>query len=370
MSTHEGPSPSAAVRAVPYDAGTPIRGEREYKTRRFASPLHEFMDTSLEAQNGNEPDAVVPDTPPESRPASVHDIALLLQPMQATMNSLELQMVELKLSVDKRLKAVESRLDLNEVRVDKLENMIQRMQSASSPIDPTMQKRLESLEAASADNACRQMPPAGELNSYECTAVLGGLVSLAGMDEAETWLTDKLWSLYGPRPVETYCKGDFKGILFAKFSSKGDRDTAVAMLRRANRQHGDNTVWAKPDAPLEERTLRSFMFAAKHVMNDWGWELSDLWVEPEAGVLKLARETIITAVVKDGSLCIEYGKDWEPYFNTAEHPDMMKLVADSNSKLSKGSGKGGHKGKKGKKDPMSVQDPWAGKAGKAGAGTR
>ena len=189
----------------------------------------------------------------------------------------------------------------------------------------------------------RRSPKNGEPSNYECTAVLGGLAALTGRDEAVTWLSDKLWSLYGPKPVESYCKGDFKGILFAKFASKGERDTAVALLRSAGYEHEGKKVWAKPDMPLEARTVRSFVFAAKNVMNAWGWHELDLWADPDAGTLKLAGEVVISASVKNGALCVEYGAGWEAYYNTADHPEMKQLIVDSDSKIKKGAGKGGDK---------------------------
>ena len=53
--------------------------------------------------------------------------------------------------------------------------------------------------------------------------MLGGLNGLKDSEEAETWLTDRLSEAQGPIATDTYCKGDFRGVLFAKFANKGDR---------------------------------------------------------------------------------------------------------------------------------------------------
>ena len=91
--------------------------------------------------------------------------------------------------------------------------------------------------------------PLGE-TEREKTAVLGGLQGLDSKEEAETWLKDKLTVLKGPEYTETYCKGDeFKGILFAKFATKKERDSAVSKLTQARRQKGAQDVWANPDLP-------------------------------------------------------------------------------------------------------------------------
>ena len=56
----------------------------------------------------------------------------------------------------------------------------------------------------------------------QCTAVLGGLTSLGSKDVAETWVYDKLFMLYGPKPKFVESRGDFRGILFAQFDSVED----------------------------------------------------------------------------------------------------------------------------------------------------
>ena len=82
---------------------------------------------------------------------------------------------------------------------------------------------------------------------------------------------------------------------------------------------------------------------AKYVMKTWGWHQSDLWADPEAGTLKLAGETIMTAAVQHGALCVEYAEGWNDYFNTDAYPEMKQLVSNSGSKIKKGAGKGGDK---------------------------
>ena len=59
------------------------------------------------------------------------------------------------------------------------------------------------------------------------TAVLGGLSSMSSVNDAWFWLSNKMWDLYGPQPTEVYSKGEFRGIIFAKFDSNAERDSAV-----------------------------------------------------------------------------------------------------------------------------------------------
>ena len=53
------------------------------------------------------------------------------------------------------------------------------------------------------------------------------------LGEAQKWLTDELWSAWLPQPTETYCKGDFKGILFAEIPKKSERDEVVGWFKKS-----------------------------------------------------------------------------------------------------------------------------------------
>ena len=86
------------------------------------------------------------------------------------------------------------------------------------------------------------------------------------MNDAWFWLSNKMWDLYGPQPTEVYSKGEFRGIIFAKFDSEEKRDSAVKLLRQSSLREGGNAVWVKPDKALHQRTLRSFAFGAKYLL--------------------------------------------------------------------------------------------------------
>ena len=293
-----------------------------------------------------------PVTPPNSTASvTMQGIATLLQqaltPVNASVESLRSDFSKMTVSVHNdmqaigaRLETIENRLDVIGVRVDKLESLIEDMQAPRRGIEPELLKRIEELEAHLTD-ARHRIHPAAQ-NDYERTAVLGGLAALSGKEEAIGWISDKLWSLYGPTPLETYCKGEFKGIMFTKFSSKGDRDAAVAKLRNSCKG-GGSSVWAKPDLPLNERTLKTLTLGAKYIMEAWGWHQSDLWAEPEEGTLKLAGEMILKAAIKNGSITIEYGEGWEQYLITDRFPEMKELLISLDGKIKKGGGKGGDK---------------------------
>ena len=105
--------------------------------------------------------------------------------------------------------------------------------------------------------------------------------------------------LGGPQPTETYCKGEYKGLLFAKFASHRDRNAAVGKLRQAREQQGDNKVWAKADAPLEQRVAESFLFGVKKTFVDWGCKRGKVWVDTSALTLKVGGELAVTVRVTE-----------------------------------------------------------------------
>ena len=117
-------------------------------------------------------------------------------------------------------------------------------------------------------------------------------------------MQDELWKLWGPQPEHKFCKGDFRSILFAKFASKADRDTAVHVMQKARLQVASDRVWSKPDQPLEKRLKASTVLGAKHVMVQWGWAREDLWADTELGTLWLGNDQIIKDVYVKNMICV------------------------------------------------------------------
>ena len=70
-----------------------------------------------------------------------------------------------------------------------------------------------------------------EKQKRQCTAVLGGLTTLGSKDIAETWVYDKLYVLYGPKPKFVESRGDFRAIVFAQFDSVEDCDILIELLK-------------------------------------------------------------------------------------------------------------------------------------------
>ena len=93
------------------------------------------------------------------------------------------------------------------------------------------------------------------------TAVFGGLSSLGSMENAKTWLKQKLSEVGSPMPVDIYCnRTTFTDLLFASFSSVAERDSAARKLRMSKTELGGKAVWGSAEAPLEVRVYESFVY--------------------------------------------------------------------------------------------------------------
>ena len=176
--------------------------------------------------------------------------------------------------------------------MEKLEQLLEN----SPTTDSGMVARLAALERQLAALKETGLP---DLTEQACTAVLGGLGGLTSKEEGETWLKDKLTVLRGPGFTETYCKGDWKGLLFAKFPTKTERDTAVTKLRQARVEQAEGqTVWAKADKPLEKRVAATFLFGLKKTLVEkWGYSKTIVWVDEEKLTLKVRGELVVTVQV-------------------------------------------------------------------------
>ena len=149
----------------------------------------------------------------------------------------------------------------------------------------------------------------------------------------------------GPRIAETYTKGEFKGLVFAKFSSKTERDAAVKLFRSNKLILGGNAIWAKEDLPLEERIPQSFLFGLKKLMIGWGYEKMAVWVDLSKNQLLVGTDIVIALTVEGKELKTDIAKDWQD--DLRKDSNFTKLLDDSKEKLRLGGAatKGLRKGK-------------------------
>ena len=115
-------------------------------------------------------------------------------------------------TIGSRLQAVEKRLDTTEIRIEKLEFLAQNPQQMPECKDEELCKQVQKLEEKL--NGSATGTKIGPENIR--TAVIGGLSGLSGEAQASQWIRDKMQSLQGPTVEESYIKGDFKRLLFAR----------------------------------------------------------------------------------------------------------------------------------------------------------
>ena len=77
----------------------------------------------------------------------------------------------------------------------------------------------------------------------------------------------------GPTHCGTYMKGEsFDGLLFAKFKSGLDRDTAFALFRTAKLKLDDTKIWATQNLPVPTRARNLFLLGLKRwQLGQWGF---------------------------------------------------------------------------------------------------
>ena len=235
---------------------------------------------------------------------------------------------------------------------DELTTLIQRVQklelggsatggtSSDEPMhtgpSQEMIKRLETLE--------KELQAKATDSTRDVIMVVGGLGYYGTLDEAEKYVRTQLWTLYGPAMVDSFAKGDWKGLLFVKFSSKSDRDCAVKIFRDGKYMAGDNKVWAKEDLALDERVLQGALFGSKKIMIQYGYDRKGVWVDLDKKVLMVGSDIVLEAKIENKELKMKIQTGWEEVLCE----ELTKLVADGTEKLktaTKGLGKGKNKSK-------------------------
>ena len=335
-------------------------GER--KQRRLHSPLQEVDDgTEFIRQLEFDMEPQTPINAPTA-PLTLEAIGQLLkvelQPVAASVKNLERQMAELNVSVDDRLQSITTRMDVTDSRVSELERMAQDKRSPRSDDSwvtqfTTLQQEIQQLKLKFGDTATA----IDTERAHTCTVLVGGLSSLASADVAKQWIRDKLWSVYGPVCNDIYVKGDFRGIVFMKFVSEGERDEALRLMRAAKYKEGGKEVWVKPDKPLGVRTLRSLVFGTKFNLSEY-YDKSTIWADVDEAKnqaeLWLGEEKVFAASVSEKKLQISYEPTWRDWLHDEGFPEFKQMVATLNHKLSKsgspatGAAKGSGKSKGGK----------------------
>ena len=162
-----------------------------------------------------------------------------------------------------KITKIESKVDASDIRITKLEDLLQNGGGGDggggvvSAQLAAMQKEIKELKIKCGEKLGKEV-------TDRCkTAVFGGFNSFKDLEEAKTWIQQKLWDEWLPQPVEIYKKGNFKGMFFCKFDSEKDRDLIVANIKRLVLKIEDTKIWSNPDLPMDVRAPEIFLFDIK-----------------------------------------------------------------------------------------------------------
>ena len=211
------------------------------------------------------------------------------------------------------------------------------------PVQQEVLDRIEEIE-----QKIQMMKVAG---SHDKTAVVGGMGDTQSFDEAEAWIQAAIKKRSGPTPTSVYFKGDeFRGIVFADFATKDDRDGAVNIVKSLKDHINGQKVWADAAEPIDIRTMKSFLFALKKQMVAWEYGEKEVWVDKVAGTMSIAGKPVLKVAVMGASMKLTWCDDeWASWDLLQQAPELGELIKGAELKLQKGSGggKGKNSGKKG-----------------------
>ena len=67
----------------------------------------------------------------------------------------------------------------------------------------------------------------------EKIAMIGGL-TMTSMEDARQWIPQQIWENCGPKPIEIYCKGDYRNIAYVSFKNKDDKGRYIKKQKKSN----------------------------------------------------------------------------------------------------------------------------------------
>ena len=101
-------------------------------------------------------------------------------------------------------------------------------------------------------------------------AIVGGLQNwVGGLVDAQAWIKTKVDAIL-VEDVEWYVKGDFNGVLFAKFGDVSKRDQFIDKNSTSNLVYDGIKVWSNIGKPVEDRVPERFFNGVRKQLAEWG----------------------------------------------------------------------------------------------------
>ena len=174
-----------------------------------------------------------------------------------------------------------------------------------------------------------------------------GIGTEESKEETILGLNEKL-KILGDVKAEIYAKGDFNGILFAKFDSQNLRNQSVERFRKASLSRNGQRCWATEDSPIEERACKNFLFGVKNLLLEWNYGKFEIWVDIKKFDIYFGEDELIAlvSVTPEKEMEFSYGEEWENYLRKGKLDEIISKAKEMLSRsLGTTKGKGKNKGK-------------------------
>ena len=148
--------------------------------------------------------------------------------------------------------------------------------------------------------------------------------------------------------AKTKTEDDSNGMLFVKFASPVQRETAMNKFNGIKSKFGDKTNRMNPDTPIQNRVPNSFLLSFKKLLVSWGFSKSAVQVDTSEQTMSVEGEVVLKACVKDLEFQLDWIKSsWSSWKTLAEDVEYLALLRETKTKLQnakqrmdKGKGKG------------------------------
>ena len=257
-----------------------------------------------------------------------------LHPVSTAISKVETDLNKLQTEVKTQFATFQIRLDETVARVTALEDRPSQPAYDDSPL----QKRISEIE---------QMLSTMKIQTKSgVVAVVGNLQPLGSEEAATNLILSKLSQTKAAKPIQTYVKGSFSGMVWLRFATNSDMMCAVEILNNFRIPVNEKTVWAGEDLPIEKRVPRSFLFGCKKLLASWGYKKSLVKVDTDALQLKINSQLVISAITENDQLKVSYHGDFTNWAELQTNSEIKELKTKATSTLTrpgdgeKGTGKG------------------------------
>ena len=194
--------------------------------------------------------------------------------------------------------------------------------------------------------ACSSPP----VPSRQFNVVIGNIPEATSFETAKSWITTQASSWNINIPAEhVFTKSSYTGILFVKARSIEERDTIITNITNMAKLGKDawkTNVFAKVDLPIDERTVRSTLFAIRRMLVDWGYHKSAIKVDTDQATVEIQGKPIVHISVVNYELQVEWcDGEWERWEDLQNASDLTSIKSKAHDQLSKAKDLASNKGK-------------------------